>query len=619
MKLLIRIKKQVALVCALTMLLGTQVTTFANDYTGHWAHDIIAQWYDNGIVSGYEDGTFRPNNPITRAEFASVLSELFGLVDTTPAILFADVKTSAWYEACINKVVTAHMMQGVSADHFNPSAPITRQEAAVALVNAYFISEEGSYIINFKDKSSIASWAKKQVELLSSNGYITGRPDGTFDPRASITRAEVLSMLNSLTSNLITEPGTYTTIKRGNVVINTPGVTLKDMIVQGDLYLTQGIDSGKVTLENVTVRGNIYITADDADCINFINSTVEEAVLLSSSGETHLKSLDSKLNVHTLSKPQAVILEGVFDEVLVKQGSHLSLLDATVTKMTILDDSNDLHTKLTLDHDSLIKELICNAPTDITGKGTIDLLNANNPNISSTIKPHHLIGTINGKDQEEKPSIKDDDEDDSDDGSIPTPSLQPYIQYSSITVEGQDFLNKGIFVNNATIDIDLNTVEATIASPTLSTAIATISNLKEGTPIKATASVADLSISKTFTVNDGAITVTASDLTQMLANRKNVILRLLASKNMTAHAEGVAHLLGTDLDRLLSKRDQVDTQNTINAYKKLLANKEHQDVKPFIDYLSRNGITLTDSKLSFTLALSADGLVARDYTINLYF
>lgn len=633
MKLLTRIKKQVALVCALTMLLGTQVTTFANDYTGHWAHDIIEQWSDNGIISGYEDGTFRPNNNITRAEFAGVLSQVFGLKDTTSKILFSDVKIGAWYEAGINKVVTAGIMQGVSSSQFNPSAPITRQEAAVALVNAYFITEEGSRTISFKDKSSIASWAQEQVELLASNGYIGGRPDGNFDPRANITRAEVLSILNNLTSNLITKAGTYTTIKAGNVVVNTAGVTLKNITIDGDLYLTQGINHGQITLDNVTVTGNIYVVANNADSINFNNSNVEGIVELLTLDETHLKSENSKLNVHITNENQTVVLEGTFNEVIAAQGSNSSLVDATINKMTLLNDGNDASTQLTLDHDSVIKELICNAPADITGKGTIEILNANSKDISCTIKPNKLIGTINGEDEKEDTPVKDEDKDnsdsdsdseddtdeDEDDNYVPAPQVNPYIEFSSITVEGQDFLNKGISVDKAIINVDVNELKAAVSSSaTISTAVANIKHLEDGTTIKASLPVLPGRPLDT-TIQNGAVTVTASNLTGILAENKGTILGLLNDRNMIAHAQGVAELLGTNLDNLFAKRESVNTKNVIKAYEILLANKDHEDVKPFINYLNRAGITLTESKLSFTVNISAEGLVTRDYTVNINF
>lgn len=79
---------------------ATAAGTF-NDINGHWAEETIEKWQDAGIISGYPDGTFKPDNPVTRAELAKVLTTAFDLEDTNENKLisnpYSDVDTNAWY------------------------------------------------------------------------------------------------------------------------------------------------------------------------------------------------------------------------------------------------------------------------------------------------------------------------------------------------------------------------------------------------------------------------------------------------------------------------------------------------------------------------------------------
>ena len=128
-------KKHAALVLAVAMVLGMQVTTMASDYSEHWAKDVITEWTNYGVTAGYEDGTFKPNNSMTRAEFATVLTNVFGLTSKDAAQTFTDVKEGAWYQEAVTLASSAGIMNGAGGK-FNPNTKITRQEAAVALVNA---------------------------------------------------------------------------------------------------------------------------------------------------------------------------------------------------------------------------------------------------------------------------------------------------------------------------------------------------------------------------------------------------------------------------------------------------------------------------------------------------
>lgn len=257
MKLLSKLKRHVAIGMSTVLVLGMPIVTRANDYSNHWAKDPIKQWTYYGVIAGYEDGSFKPNNHMTRAEFASVFSNVFKLEEISEAIEFNDVHPNAWYAQSIKRVASAGIMQGASGK-FNPNAPITRQEVAVAMANAYGITAKGDKVVSFIDANNIASWAAAAVESLASYGYINGRENGKFDESAHITRAEVIQMLDNITALYINAAGTYTDDVDGNVVIASKGVILKDMVIKGNLYLAQGMTQADITLENVKIVGNVF-------------------------------------------------------------------------------------------------------------------------------------------------------------------------------------------------------------------------------------------------------------------------------------------------------------------------------------------------------------------------
>lgn len=109
----------------------------------------------------------------------------------------------------------------------------------------------------------------------SSHGY----PDGIVNPKGEITRAETAKMLCNLSGQIFNAEGKYTKDTDGNVLVNTPDVILKDMVVSGDLYLTEGIEQGDVTLDNIIVKGRTYIKGGGENSINIIKSKLGEIIV----------------------------------------------------------------------------------------------------------------------------------------------------------------------------------------------------------------------------------------------------------------------------------------------------------------------------------------------------
>ncbi|MGI6533560.1 MAG: S-layer homology domain-containing protein [Peptococcia bacterium] len=250
-----------------------------DDIQSHWAEQPINKWVEKGLVSGYGNRIFMPNQKITRAEFVVLINRVFGYHDAAH-ISHSDVSPNDWYFNDIAKAANAGYLAGYPDGTVRPNSPITRQEAAAILARVFSLDEKGKtfadvnlndVIEHFKDKAKVASWSKEAIGLIVQCGYMRGYPDGTFRPKESITRAEIISVLDRVVGTLLNRPGTYgkaeeTTTIEGNVVINSPDITLRNIIITGDLYLTEGIGDGTVVLENVTVEG-IVVAAWDVKAI----------------------------------------------------------------------------------------------------------------------------------------------------------------------------------------------------------------------------------------------------------------------------------------------------------------------------------------------------------------
>ena len=164
-----------------------------SDIAGHWAEASIVKMVDQGIISGYPDGTFKPEGKITRAEFASLLVRGFQLPIGGRKV-FSD-PANHWAKDFIAAAYSQGIISGYSETVFGPDDPITREQMAVMIVKAVKpnTAAEGK---TFADNGSIAGWAEEAVKSATGNDLLTGNPDNTFRPKGNTTRAEAAVVLS---------------------------------------------------------------------------------------------------------------------------------------------------------------------------------------------------------------------------------------------------------------------------------------------------------------------------------------------------------------------------------------------------------------------------------------
>ncbi|MBE7053215.1 MAG: S-layer homology domain-containing protein [Ruminococcaceae bacterium] len=168
-----------------------------------WAKDSIITLAQKGVVSGYEDGTFKPNNEITRAEFAKMLVTAFEVYDDNASCdLFNDVSTFDWHYKYVATLAKLGVTNGLGNGSFGAADKITRQDMVVLIVRMTQLLGKPinatTAEVTFNDNDDIASYAIDAVKVLQKAQIVSGFEDGTFKPGATATRAQVAKILCAL-------------------------------------------------------------------------------------------------------------------------------------------------------------------------------------------------------------------------------------------------------------------------------------------------------------------------------------------------------------------------------------------------------------------------------------
>ncbi|MFF2092205.1 S-layer homology domain-containing protein, partial [Paenibacillus sp. NPDC058174] len=169
------------------------------DIQGHWASAAIIQAASLGITSGYSDGSFRPNAPITRAEFAVLLVKALQIQGEGSELRFTDNEAIGnWAKHYIALAVKEGIINGYSDGTFRPHGLITRAEMAVMLANAQHMKPETAAVTTFADDADIPAWSKGAITEIAEQGIVQGRGGNKYAPLATASRAEAVVVLLKL-------------------------------------------------------------------------------------------------------------------------------------------------------------------------------------------------------------------------------------------------------------------------------------------------------------------------------------------------------------------------------------------------------------------------------------
>jgi uncharacterized repeat protein (TIGR02059 family) len=167
------------------------------DIDGHWAQVQIEKWITGGLIAGYPDGQFRPDEPITRAEFVSLVNRAYKIDKSDTLYPFSDLNSSDWFFAQVMSGCQAGYIAGYPDGTFKPNHSIIRQEAAVLITKLLSLTaEEQTTLESYNDYLSMDEWAQAGIHAVTTHGIMSGFPDKSFKAKNYITRAEAVVTLD---------------------------------------------------------------------------------------------------------------------------------------------------------------------------------------------------------------------------------------------------------------------------------------------------------------------------------------------------------------------------------------------------------------------------------------
>jgi len=391
-------RKCLALTLLLCILMSLTVPALAasSDITGHWAEPIIKEWIDQGLMSGDSNGSYRPNDSITRAEFFTLVNNWKGYTTESDKVeTYTDVSPGKWYYKQVAIALGAGYITGTSATTMAPEAEITRQEAmtVVARIAGVEAATDTSVLSKVKDGANVSEWAKGFAAAVINEGLVSGGGDGNINPTSNITRAETVALLNKVRvdTRAYAFAGTYGPASGEKTVtsitVDAPGVTLQNLTITGDLTIAKSVGEGEVTLNNVNVEGKLNVLGGGLNSIYLNNCNIKELVVekdkvrvvLADGSVISFARMAGKDDIIELgggTKIETMTVTG--DDTTIKAGANVS-----IGTLNAEAGGTDIQTQA----GTTIGTANLNGATTITGAGSITTANVNVADCTIETKP----------------------------------------------------------------------------------------------------------------------------------------------------------------------------------------------------------------------------------------
>jgi len=311
------------------------VTTFADMPDGAYG-EALQKAVDNGLLLGSGD-KIMPDASLTRGQMAAIISRAFGTDEKADISAFSDVSADAWYYTSLQTAYQMGVLTG-NGSQLWPEKLITREEAFVVMARALKLTPVDNLKYSFLDEENISAWSKNLIYAMVNAGYVNG--DGhNLRLKETITRKDFATVFANIIKTYIQTPGVRQTVSAGNVMVNTPGVTLKDLTITGDLIIGEGVGNGDMTLDNVTVTGRVVVRGGGENSIHIKNNSQVGSLLISKtdSGAVRIATEDGCSVEFTYidDGQDSVILEGSFTSVSVGCSVPVVAQNADIGTVTI--------------------------------------------------------------------------------------------------------------------------------------------------------------------------------------------------------------------------------------------------------------------------------------------
>jgi hypothetical protein len=248
-----------------------QAGGFSDVSSSYWAKDFIAALSQRDIIAGFPDGTFKPDDPVTRAQFAAMLRKAnnsFNKAAIRSGTSFTDVPSSYWASSAIQSAYTTGFMAGYPGNVFKPEQNIPREQVLVSLANGlnYTSNAATSSVLSYyNDASSISNYARDPIAAATQNQLVVNYPNvTTLNPTRNATRAEVAAFIYQA----LVKQGQAPVISSSYIVNQTPVATGPVTIPSGTVIPVRYDQAQKVLVTKdetapLTVTVDRNITTSD--------------------------------------------------------------------------------------------------------------------------------------------------------------------------------------------------------------------------------------------------------------------------------------------------------------------------------------------------------------------
>jgi len=307
-------KRTTALLLSFILIFGMVTpSAYANNTERHWAAEELEKWHNYEVINGYEDLDLKPNQEITKAEIAQIVYNLFGYEKAEMGNSFNDVAEDQWYSVAIEKGLEVGYLELGDDENFYPDKDLSRSEAAVILYNAFQMAKENQALDKeniLEGLDSIDEEIKSKVSFMAAKGYINGYPDGTFKGSNTITRGEIITIVDRIVDTYVNKDKMVVEDeKTGNILVVGENASIKNTILDGTLFVSEAIGESDLLVESSEVKGNLVIEGGGSESIHLKNSIFTSVIGNKRSGNPLRISVEGNTIIENLFIEKGMTLE----------------------------------------------------------------------------------------------------------------------------------------------------------------------------------------------------------------------------------------------------------------------------------------------------------------------
>ncbi|WP_075618256.1 S-layer homology domain-containing protein, partial [Paenisporosarcina indica] len=427
-------RAEVASIVASSMNLKGKVSKdpgFSDVKKGVWYYEAVAALVEAGVFQGKTKNSFMPNEPITRSEFAKVLSLAYGLTENKePATKFTDVHVNSWYSGYVGALIENQITEGVSPTVFGSNQALTRGQIALFMFRAETQSVKPFIIEKVTDQTITINGSSYKVDpslasiFNASNANALKNAKIKFVEKAGvITSITYLELTNNGTFNAAVELNARGAAIAGDLKISADYVLLSNLVVKGNFEIGTQVQN-RITADHVSVEGKTTIISDGAKIAShdkFYKTltktvSVDELQMAAANELSHVILESSKLNTVNVNKANVSIEatgSTVLNEVNISANASISATSGvTVNKVNLqigannvgisgsINQLNIFNTEnVLLNGNAIINKLIVqpngnNRVINLDFNGRIQYLEVTDPNAKIILKVGLMIGNI---------------------------------------------------------------------------------------------------------------------------------------------------------------------------------------------------------------------------------